>query len=729
MPATTYCAERAVSLFRGFRDSSLHRNSAWIMMATVITSAFGYAYWVAAAHLFPASQVGLATALVSLMTVTAIVANFGTGPALVQRLPTRTSIEGWSTTMSASLLGAVGFGAAAAAIVLAALGVVSHRLSVVQSDPVLALLFVFGTIFWAVGLVLDYTFIAERHSRSMSARGAVFAIVKIPLVVAPAIAVGSGSGATAIFASWVVGSAISCLVGIFVMVPALRPGFRIRRAGAATEMRAMSRLLAGNYLITLGNSLPLYLLPVIVLTRLSATANAYFYITWMVGGLFFMISSSVGSSLFAEGSNHPERLIVAARASIRLTTLLLAPAMLLIFVAGEWILSIFGSAYAAHGTHLLWILAVAAIPDAITNIYAPVLRVRHRLRAAAVMTMAMAVGTIIGAWIVAPTLKLTGVGAVWLTGQALGSLWVAWDTGAAARILHLAALRRHRGRDGGVGSRGSLAETMIQTDQQRREHFEIERELAAKLRSAASRDERRRLYSQVYRERSERISHHPLVRQASDPHARAAAVMPQVRLLKPFLDRDRLFVEVGAGDGAVARAVAPYVKRAVALDVTDALFCGDASDALELRVFDGFDLGVPAGSIDVIYSNDVVEHLHEEDMLEQTSSIRRALTSGGIYVCVTPNRLSGPHDISRHFSDKAEGFHLREYTVTELAGAFRAVGFRRVRVFLSKSGYHLTPKIPAHGVQGLETCFQQLPASLCRSASRTLGSVKVVAVR
>ena len=89
-------------------------------------------------------------------------------------------------------------------------------------------------------------------------------------------------------------------------------------------------------------------------------------------------------------------------------------------------------------------------------------------------------------------------------------------------------------------------------------------------------------------------------------------------------------------------------------------------------MFDGFDLGVDAGSIDVIYSNDVVEHLHEEDMLEQTSSIRRALTSGGVYVCVTPNRLSGPHDVSKHFSDKAEGFHLREYTVTESSRACSA---------------------------------------------------------
>jgi O-antigen/teichoic acid export membrane protein len=412
------------------------------MTSILTTSGLGYVYWVVAAHLFDAKQVGLATALVSLMTVTAIVANLGTAPALVQRLPTRASIEDWSTTLSASLFGGFGFGALAGLLVLAGLGLFSHRLAIAQSDPALALLLVLGTSFWAVSLVLDYTFIAERQSRSMSVRGALFALVKIPLLAAPAIAFGTSSGATTIFASWVIGCAISCVVGLAVMVPALRPGFRLRRAGTATELREMSRLLAGNYLVTLGNSLPLYLLPVIVVSRISTTANAYFYITWMVGGLFFMISSAAGSSLFAEGSADPQRIAAAARSSIRFTTVLLAPAMLFVFVAGKLLLSLFGSAYAANGTHLLWILAIAAIPDAITNIYAPVLRVRQRLLAAGAMTMGMALTALIGAWIVAPTLRLDGIGLVWLASQSLGSVWVAWDTGALSRAFQLTIARR-----------------------------------------------------------------------------------------------------------------------------------------------------------------------------------------------------------------------------------------------------------------------------------------------
>ena len=262
-----------------------------------------------------------------------------------------------------------------------------------------------------------------------------------------------------------------------------------------------------------------------------------------------------------------------------------------------------------------------------------------------------------------------------------------------------------------------------------REDFQIERELAAMLRTASSREERRRLYGKVYREWTERTSHHPLVQEADDPCARAVSVRPQARLLEPFLHPHSSFVEVGAGDGAVTRAIAPHVRRAVGLDVTDALFRGENSDVLELRVFDGFDLGVAAGSVDVIYSHDVVEHLQEEDMLEQTGLIHQALARGGVYVCVTPNRLSGPHDISRQFSDTPEGFHLREYTVTELADAFRAAGFSRINIFLSKSGYHLTPQFPARAARWLEVSLEQLPATMRRSASRALHSVKVVAVR
>lgn len=238
------------------------------------------------------------------------------------------------------------------------------------------------------------------------------------------------------------------------------------------------------------------------------------------------------------------------------------------------------------------------------------------------------------------------------------------------------------------------------------------------------------MYGEVYRERSERIEHHPLVRQAADAQLRAAAVAPQVALLRRFLTPSAAFCELGAGDGAVAREVATLVDRSIALDVTDALALPDDEGiGFEFRVCDGFDLGLPDESLDVAYSNDVIEHLHADDALDQVAAVWRALRPGGAYVCVTPNRLWGPHDISRHFSDTAQGFHLCEYTVTELARLFRLAGFVRVDVVLTAGGRRLSPLLPSGVVRPLEALLSALPRRPRRSLARGLAAVKVVACK
>ena len=38
----------------------------------------------------------------------------------------------------------------------------------------------------------------------------------------------------------------------------------------------------------------------------------------------------------------------------------------------------------------------------------------------------------------------------------------------------------------------------------------------------------------------------------------------------------------------------------------------------------------------------------------------------GVYICITPNRVSGPHDVSRGFDEVATGFHMHEYTGREI---------------------------------------------------------------
>lgn len=414
---------------------SLLRNSFYIMLTTAINSGLGYVFWIVVARSYPANQVGIAAALIAAMTLIAAIANLGTSPALIQRLPQARSDAEWSRILSTSLItGAVAGLAIALLSALVILPAVSSSLSVAGSSAANVLLFSIGVAIWSVSLISDYLFIAERRSENMAARNFGFGLLK--LVVVLVVPVITAKTALSIFGSWTVGCALSLLLARVLLLPRLDRAFRLRLRGALTTLRSMARAYFGNYLTTLGNVIPFALLPTLVVSRLSATDNAYFYVTWLLGGAFFVISSAVGSALFAEGTNDPDRIEAQTRSAIRITAALLAPMMVLFFVAGHWLLKLFGAGYSRNGGTLLIILTASAIPDAVTNIYVARLRAQGHLAFPAVMNMVMAAVTLLGAWLLLPPLGIAGAGVGWIAAQSAGT---------AAVVIHLILQRRRAG--------------------------------------------------------------------------------------------------------------------------------------------------------------------------------------------------------------------------------------------------------------------------------------------
>lgn len=241
------------------------------------------------------------------------------------------------------------------------------------------------------------------------------------------------------------------------------------------------------------------------------------------------------------------------------------------------------------------------------------------------------------------------------------------------------------------------------------EHYQIEKKLANVLR-AATRSERQRLYSAAYEELFRRVPHHgQLTRKASDAE-RSERVASQLRFLRRFLKPGGSFLEIGAGDCALSLAVAQRVREVYALDVSALITQSEhVPPNFHLVLSDGTSIPVPHGSIDVAYSNQLMEHLHPDDALEQLANIYRALAPGGVYVCITPSRLTGPHDISRYFDSVACGFHLKEYTITELRALFREVGFRKITHYARYRRAHLA--LPAFVTHALESGLHAMPDS------------------
>ena len=154
--------------------------------------------------------------------------------------------------------------------------------------------------------------------------------------------------------------------------------------------------------------------------------------------------------------------------------------------------------------------------------------------------------------------------------------------------------------------------------------------------------------------------------------------------------------------------VARKVKRVIALDVSHEITRrDDLPSNVELKIFDGVEVPVAAGTVDIVYSHQVMEHVHPDDAVVQLQTIYRSLRPGGAYVCVVPNRISGPHDISRHFDEVATGFHMREYTTGELAVLFRSSGFRRTKSFVGAKGHYFA--VPQLLLIALERLLDKMP--------------------
>ena len=202
-----------------------------------------------------------------------------------------------------------------------------------------------------------------------------------------------------------------------------------------------------------------------------------------------------------------------------------------------------------------------------------------------------------------------------------------------------------------LGYRSKFSFPPGRTESQYCEHFQVECELADRLRHARESD-REALYANVYNELFERLPHHPQLTKQVDEAGRKASIDLQLGLLSQFLRPDAVVAEIGSGDGALCIALADLVRRVYAVDVSKTISDSRTKPQNVISVISDATHFKPEENIEICYSNQLLEHLHPEDAKQHIGCVLDALSPGGVYICVTPNQLTGPHDISRFFSRK-----------------------------------------------------------------------------
>src|SRR5699024_11067773 len=115
-------------------------------------------------------------------------------------------------------------------------------------------------------------------------RNTLFALVKL-LVLALVGLVVAGRSGLLIYATWIAGSLVS--LAFLVALARRRPRWRAAVRPEWALLRKLGRAALGHHALNLALQVPGLTLPVLVTIVLSATANAHFYVAWMVVSLLF----------------------------------------------------------------------------------------------------------------------------------------------------------------------------------------------------------------------------------------------------------------------------------------------------------------------------------------------------------------------------------------------------------------------------------------------------------
>ena len=235
-----------------------------------------------------------------------------------------------------------------------------------------------------------------------------------------------------------------------------------------------------------------------------------------------------------------------------------------------------------------------------------------------------------------------------------------------------------------IPAEADITEKMILT------HWELEKELTSEL--LQSKPEERwetfdRCYTRLYSELK-------WLNQFSD---QANSISPQKRFrewLNTIGSSPKIVYEIGSGKGDLISYLAQNGFKCKATEITrerGQKHLTDSYSNLSWGISDGVHLEKfeSPKTYDIIISNQVIEHIHPEDLKTHFEGAHCILKEGGKYVFSTPHCYTGPHDVSRVFGhNEPKGMHLKEYLYSELSEVTNRAGFSRIYCAFTPKSIH-----------------------------------------
>jgi O-antigen/teichoic acid export membrane protein len=384
---------------------SLTVNAMALMTATIAANALGLVFWAVAAHLWPPSLVGQASAGVAALTLLAVTAQLNLTNVFVRLLPTAGRLG--TGLVRRGYLVVILFSVVAGLVYcLSGLGrhVVpsgfAHMVEFTLAVPVLAVFALEDSVLTALRLT---PWVAVENISTAVAR-----VALLPLIAATAM------GAVA---AWVVPACAAAIAVNSLLFGRALPAHGTV-PGTLPGRRRLLSFVAGEYAGNICATATVQVMPLLVVWRLGTAAAAYLTLPWLIASGISLLMWNVAASFVVEtaGSRgHPGALL---RRSVLLWTGVVAGAMLVCVAGARPLLEIVGGRYAAYGVTLLRLIGLSSPFTAMVVLYSTLVWLDQRVWLLAGFQACAGALLLVLVLLLLPRLGLTAVGWAYLVTQA-----------------------------------------------------------------------------------------------------------------------------------------------------------------------------------------------------------------------------------------------------------------------------------------------------------------------
>jgi len=322
----------------------------------------GFFFWLIAARLYHTEEVGVATALISSVTLIMFIASFGFNFSLIRFIKISGKESVLNTSICITTTAAVVVGIA----YLLILKVFFENSALIQNASY-GLFFLLTVVMHSIYFITGESFKALRDTKDYFMQNTVLStrvLLLFPLVFLGSFGIFGAIGAAYLLAT---------IYSIFILSRRIKLNYRIDR----DYLKKSFSFSSGNYISNLLYESPSLLMPPIILSMIGKQEAALYYIAMAVSSLIWIAPMSLSASLFIEGS-YGENLKKNVLKSGKAILIVLIPSIFFIYYFGGFVLEIFGQDY-VEALPLLHVLVLSSFFVAVHDLFIPILNIKMRI--------------------------------------------------------------------------------------------------------------------------------------------------------------------------------------------------------------------------------------------------------------------------------------------------------------------------------------------------------------